>query len=62
VLFKAPSGKSPQTSCWISIGWYQPIASWKATEAQHWTWPANLSMTPRVSRETKMSRVWQRVS
>ena len=50
VLFKAPSSKSLQTSCqgccWISLGRYQPIACWKATKAQHWTWPANLQALP----------------
>jgi len=38
VLFKAPNGKSSQTSCqssrWISLEWYQTIPSWKATNAQ----------------------------
>ena len=49
-LVKAPSGTSSQTSCQshclISLGQYQPIARWKATKAQCWSWPANLQAVP----------------
>ena len=40
----------------ISLRKYQPTASWKATKAQRWTWPANLRTLPWPWESTEQQR------
>jgi len=42
----AKAQTSWQSRRWSSLGWYQLVASWKATKAQCWPWQANLLNLP----------------